>query len=208
MITLYTWTTPNGRKISIALEEMGLPYEVVPVDIGNGAQFDPEYLKISPGNKIPAIVDAGLSLMESGAILVYLAEKSGKLLPEHGTAAYWQTLAWLMWQVGNFGPLLGQAHHFLKFNPGKSKYAEARYHGEARHLYSILDKRLQDREFVAEMFSIADIAIWTWASRFEFQRIDLNDYPNVCRWYLSLARRPAFERGYAVPDAVGPIPMP
>ena len=208
MIKLYTWSTPNGRKVSIALEEMGLPYDVIPVDIGNDAQFEPEFLKISPSNKIPAIVDGDFSLMESGAILMYLARKSGKLLPEQGTEAYWRTVEWLMWQVGNFGPMLGQAHHFLEFHPGKSAYAEERYHGMALHYYRILDKRLEGREYVADEFSIADIAIWCWASRFDFQQVELHDYPNVCRWYELLAERPAFGRGYKQPRDTGPIPLP
>ena len=208
MITLYTWTTPNGRKISIALEELGLPYEVVPVDIGKDEQFDPDFLKISPNNKIPAIVDGEQTLFESGAILLYLARKAPKLLPEDGTPAYWRTLEWLMWQMAGFGPMLGQAHHFLKFNAGVSEYAEKRYHDEAQRLYGVLDRRLGEAEFVAGPFSIADIAIWPWASRFEYQRIDLNDYANVKRWYLELADRPAFERGYRQPKDSGPIPRP
>jgi len=208
MIKLYTWATPNGRKVSIALEEMGLPYKVVPVDVGNNEQFGPGFLAISPGAKIPAIVDGDFALMESGAILMYLARKSGMLLPEQGTTAYWRTIEWLMWQMGNFGPFLGQAHHFLKFNPGKSAYAEARYHGMALQMYGVLDRRLDGREFVADEFTIADIAIWCWASRFEFQQVDIDDYDNVFRWYRQLAARPAFQRGFAQPEDVGPIPMP
>jgi len=208
MIRLYTWPTPNGRKISIALEELGLPYESVPVDIGNKEQFDPEFLRIAPSGKIPAIVDGEITMMESGAILLYLAEKTGKLSPAFGTPAYWRMMEWLMWQMGNFGPLLGQAHHFLKFNKGKSEYAEARYHGEALRLYRVLNSRLRDREYVCDELSVADIAIWGWASRFDYQQVDLNDYPEVCRWYVELAERPAFQRGYAVPEDVGPIPLP
>ena len=208
MIKLYTWTTPNGRKISIALEELGLAYEVVPVDIGKDEQFDPDFLKISPNNKIPAIVDGDQTLFESGAILLYLARKTGKLLPEEDSAAYWRTLEWLMWQMGGFGPMLGQAHHFLKFNAGVSGYAEKRYHEEAQRLYGVLDRRLAEAEFVAGPFSIADIAIWPWASRFEYQRIDLHAFQNVKRWYLQLAERPAFDRGYRQPKDTGPIPLP
>ena len=207
-IRLYTWTTPNGRKISIALEELGLPYEVFPVDIGRDEQFDPAFLAISPNNKIPAIVDGDVSLMESGAILLYLAEKAGRLLPPAGTAAYWDVMQWLMWQVGGFGPMLGQAHHFLKFNRGRSDYAEQRYQAEAKRLYSVLDRRLEDREFVAGALSVADIAIWPWASRFDYQQIRLGDYPNVRRWYIALAARPAFQRGYQQPRYSGPVPMP
>lgn len=206
-IRLYTWATPNGRKISIALEELGLPYEVIPVDIGNKEQYDPEYSVISPNNKIPAIVDGDLSIMESGAILLYLAEKTGQLCPRYGTQDYWRVIEWLMWQMGNFGPLLGQAHHFLQFNPGKSEYAEARYHGEALRLYRVLNTRLEGRNFVCDDLSVADIAIWCWASRFDYQRVDLHDYPEVCRWYMKLAERPAFQRGYAVPVEAS-IPLP
>lgn len=208
MIQLYTWSTPNGRKVSIALEELALPYEVIPVNIGEKAQFDSEFLKISPNNKIPAIVDGDFALMESGAILLYLAEKAGQLSPQYGTPEYWHMMEWLMWQMGGFGPSLGQAHHFLKFNPGISEYAETRYHTEAKRLYSVLEKRLASREFVCDDYSVADIAIWCWASRFEYQRIDLDDYPEVRRWYLRLAERPAYQRGYAVPKDVGPIPRP
>ncbi len=208
MIRLYTWATPNGRKISIALEELGLPYEVVSVDIGNDEQFEPGFLAISPNNQIPAIVDGETTLMDSGAILLYLAAKTGRLAPPAGTPEYFEMLQWLMWQIGNFGPLLGQAHHFLTYNRGKSEYAEQRYHKEAQRLYSVLDKRLDGRAHVAGDLSVADIAIWCWVSRYSFQRIDLEDYPNVLRWYLSLADRPAFERGYAVPEDAGPIPRP
>ena len=208
MIKLYTWSTPNGRKVSIALEELGLPYDVVPVDINNDEQFDPDFQRISPNNKIPAIVDGEFALMESGAILLYLADKTGKLSPPYGTPEYWRMLEWLMWQMGNFGPLLGQAHHFLRYNPGKSQYAEARYHGEALRLYRVLNERLDGRDYVCDEFSVADIAIWGWASRFEYQQVDLHDYPDVCRWYVKLAERPAFQRGYAVPAASGPIPLP
>lgn len=208
MIKLYTWTTPNGRKISIALEELGLAYEVVPVNIGNREQFDPDFLRISPNNKIPAIVDGDFALMESGAILLYLAEKAGKLSPPVSTPAYWRMVEWLMWQMGNFGPLLGQAHHFLKYNPGKSAYAEDRYHAEALRLYRVLDERLRGRDYVCDEFSVADIAIWGWASRFDYQQVDLQDFPDVCRWYVDLAGRPAFQRGYAVPVDTGPIPLP
>lgn len=208
MIDLYTWTTPNGRKISIALEEIQLPYRVHPVDIGRNEQFEPAFVAISPNNKIPAIVDGDFTLMESGAILMYLAEKSNKLLAPHGSDVYWRSIEWLMWQMGGFGPMLGQAHHFLSFKKGKSDYAETRYHDEARRLYLVLDKRLQDRRYVADAFSIVDIAIWAWAARFPLQKINLDDFPAVKRWYLELACRPAFKRGYAVPDASAEIPLP
>ena len=176
----YTWTTPNGRKISIALEEMGLPYTVHAVDIGKDEQFKPEFLKISPNNRIPAIVDRdnGLSLMELGAILIYLADKCGKLLPKSGEARY-RTIEWLMWQMGGPGPMLGQVHHFVKYNKGKAPYAEERYTKEAHRLYGVMNKRLADHEYLADQYSIADIAVWPWISRYEWQKIDMKQYPNV-----------------------------
>ena len=209
MIDLYTWSTPNGRKVSIALEEMGLEYRTVAVDIGKGEQHDPEFLAISPNNKIPAIVDGETSIFESGAILVYLARKSGQFLAPEGEGAYWRALEWLMWQTGGYGPMLGQAHHFLKFNPGTSEYAERRYHDEARRLTGVLDARLGKARYLAgDALSIADFAVWPWTSRFDYQRIDLNEHPNVLRWYRELAERPGFVRGYARPDAGAEIPMP
>ena len=209
MIDLYTWTTPNGRKISIALEELGLPYTVHPIDIGKDEQFQPDFLKISPNNRIPAIVDRdnGLHLMESGAILLYLAEKTGRLMPKELAKRY-RVIEWLMWQMGGPGPMLGQVHHFVKYNKGKAPYAEERYLKEAHRLYGVLDRRLADREFVADEYSIADIAIWPWISRFEWQTIDLNQYPNVKRWYLAIAARPAVQRGFHVPKKVQEVPMP
>ena len=209
MIDLYTWTTPNGRKASIMLEEVGMPYESHAVDIGKDEQFKPEFLKISPNNRIPAIVDRdnGYSLMESGAILLYLAEKAGKLLPTDKLKRY-RVTEWLMWQMGGIGPMLGQVHHFVKYNKGKAPYAEERYLKEAHRLYGVLDRRLKDHEFVAGSYSIADIAIWPWVSRYEWQTIDLNQYPQVKRWYVSIANRPAVQRGYKVPKDVGSVPIP
>ncbi len=209
MIDLYTWTTPNGRKASIALEELGLPYSAHAIDIGKDEQFQPDFLRISPNNKIPAMVDhdTGVALMESGAILVYLADKTGRLLPREGEARY-RVLEWLMWQMGGIGPILGQAHHFLHFNKGKAPYAEERFRNEARRLYGVLDKRLTGREFVADAFSIADIAIWPWITRFEWQEVDLNDFPDVKRWYLAMAARPAFQKGFHVPKFMHDIPTP
>ncbi|MGE0750376.1 MAG: glutathione S-transferase family protein [Variibacter sp.] len=209
MIDLYTWTTPNGRKVSIALEEMGLPYTAHAIDISKDEQFAPDFLKISPNNRIPAIVDrdTNFSLMESGAILLYLAEKSGKLLPTDMQKRY-RVVEWLMWQMGGVGPMLGQVHHFVKYNPGKAPYAEERYLKEGKRLYGVLDKRLADRAFVADDYSIADIAIWPWISRFEWQTIDLGAFPNVKRWYTAIANRPAVQKGYQVPKNMGPIPMP
>jgi GST-like protein len=188
MIDLYTWMTPNGQKVAIMLEEVGLPYCVHPIDITKGHQFDPAFLKISPNNKIPAIVDTenGLHLMESGAILMYLAEKTGKLWPQDFPVK-WRVAEWLMWQMGGAGPFLGQVHHFVKFNPGKSSYAEERYSKEAQRLWRVLDTRLGDVEYVASDYSIADIAIWPWISRFEWQTVNFNEYPNIKRWYVAIA---------------------
>ena len=209
MIDLYTWTTPNGRKISIALEEMGLPYTAHAVDIGKDEQFKPEFLKVSPNNRIPAIVDRdnGLSLMESGAILIYLGDKTGKLLPASGEKRY-RVIEWLMWQMGGPGPFLGQVHHFVKFNPGKSAYAEERYAEEAKRLWRVLDRRLAEVEYVAGDYSIADIAIWPWISRFAWQTVEFAGHPNVKRWYLAIAARPAVKRGWDVLHEGRAIPMP
>ena len=209
MIDLYTWTTPNGRKVSIALEELGLPYAAHAIDITKDEQFAPDFLKISPNNRIPAIVDRdnNMSLFESGAILIYLADKTGKLMPKDGEGRY-RVIEWLMWQMGGVGPMIGQAHHFLRQNPGKAPYAEERYHKEANRLYGVLDRRLAGRDFVADDYSIADIAIWPWISRFEWHKVDLNQYPNVKRWYSAIAARPAVQKGYQVPKDTGPIPMP
>ena len=210
MIDLYTWTTPNGRKVSIMLEETGLPYTVHPINIGKDEQFDPGFLKISPNNKIPAIVDQdeGISLMESGAILIYLAEKSGQFLSTDQKTRL-KTLEWLMFQMGGVGPMLGQAHHFLHFNPDASEYASDRYAKEAQRLYGVMDKRLGDVPYLAgDEYSIADIATWPWLSRFDWQGVDLNDFPNVRRWYVEIANRPAVQKGYDVPTKVSDIPMP
>jgi GST-like protein len=204
MIDLYTWSTPNGRKISIALEEFGVDYRVHPIDIGKGDQFAPAFSAISPNNKIPVIVDDGRALMESGAILVYLADKYGRF----GGRERWTTLQWLMLQMASIGPVLGQTHHFVKFNPGKAPYAEERFRTEATRLYGVLDARLRDREFLSDDYSIADIATWPWISRFEWQQIDLAKFPNVARWYDAIADRPAVQRGYDVPTKVNPIPRP
>jgi GST-like protein len=209
VIDLYTWTTPNGRKVSIMLEELGLPYTAHPIDIGKDEQFKPEFLEISPNNRIPAIVDRdnGYHLMESGAIMMYLAEKTGKLMPKELERRY-RVNEWLMWQMGGIGPMLGQVHHFVKYNKGKAPYAEERYLKEAHRLYGVLDRRLAEHEYVADDYSIADIAIWPWISRFEWQTIDMNQYPNVKRWYLAIAARPAVQKGYKVPKDVGEIPKP
>ncbi|MEI4234229.1 glutathione S-transferase family protein [Roseovarius sp. D22-M7] len=209
MIDLYTWGTPNGRKVSIMLEELGWPYTVVPIDIGKGAQYAPEFLKVSPNNKIPAILDheTGLPLFESGAILVYLAERSGRLLPTE-TGARMEVMQWLMWQMGGFGPMLGQAHFFLHFNKGLSQPAEDRFAGETQRLYGVLDRHLADRAYLGPDYSIADIATFPWVARHTWHGVDLTAFPNVLRWYRELAARPAVQRGYQIPDDVGPIPMP
>ncbi len=208
MIDLYTWSTPNGRKVSIALEELGLDYNVHAIDITKDEQFDSAFLKIAPNNRIPAIVDTdnGLTLMESGAILMYLAEKTGKLMSGEFEPR-WRTVEWLMWQMGGPGPMLGQAHHFIKFNPGVSDYAEQRYLNEGKRLYGVLDKRLEGRDFVAGDYSMADIAVWPWIARFEWQTIDLNEFPRVRDWYMRIVERPAVQKGYVVPNPQE-IPLP
>lgn len=206
MIDLYTWPTPNGRKVAIALEEFALPYQVHVVDLRQDEQFAEAFLAISPNNKIPAIVDQdnGRSVMESGAILVYLAEKYEQFW---GDDRY-DTLQWLMLQMASVGPMLGQVHYFAKYNSGKAPFAEQRFRNEALRLYGVLDKRLAERPFLAGQYSIADMATWPWISRFEWQQIDLTDFPNVRRWYEQIAQRAAVQRGYHVPVYVNDIPMP
>jgi GSH-dependent disulfide-bond oxidoreductase len=209
MIDLYTWSTPNGRKVSIMLEECGLEYRAHAVNITKDEQFKPDFLKISPNNRIPAIIDRdnGRALFESGAILLYLAEKTGKFWPQDPDRR-WQTVEWLMWQMGGIGPMIGQVHHFVRNNKGKSPYAEERYVKETHRLYGVLDKRLAEHEYVAGVYSIADMAIWPWISRFEWHTVDLNQYANVARWYKAIAARPAVARGYDVPVKQPGIPMP
>ncbi len=208
MIDLYTWPTPNGRKVSIALEEMGLAYRCHAVNLQEQGQFHPDFLAISPNNKIPAIVDregdqeSGQALMESGAILIYLAEKSGQFW---GDDRY-TTLQWLMWQMGGLGPMLGQVHYFKKYNAGKSVYAEERFFSEALRLYKVLDQRLAASEYLSGSYSIADMAVWPWVSRFEWQSINLADFINVQRWYEAIAARPPVQRGYDQPMYVNDIP--
>jgi GST-like protein len=206
MIELYTWATPNGRKVSIALEEFELDYRVHAVDITQGEQHAPAFRRISPNGKIPAIVDTGNGrpLMESGAILLYLAEQQGRFWGDDR----WETIQWLMLQMGGVGPMLGQVHHFLRFNPGKAPYAEARFRDEGHRLYGVLDARLADRPFLAGSYSIADMATWPWISRWEWHDVDWSSYPNLQRWYLEIADRDAVQRGYDVPSRVNPIPRP
>ena len=207
MIDLYTWNTPNGRKISIMLEEIDIPYTVHPIDLGKDDQFSDEFSKISPNNKIPAIIDDdnGRSMMESGAILIYLAEKSKLFMSEKHR---WEILEWLMFQMGGIGPMLGQAHQFLHYNPGVSEFAAKKYKMEAQRLYTVLDDHLGEDEYVAGEYSIADIAIWPWISRYEWQQIDLNEFEFVKRWYCAIAKRPAVQKGYHIPSKINEIPMP
>ena len=207
-IDLYTWATPNGRKVSIMLEELKLQYSVLPIDITKGGQYADDFLMISPNNKIPVIVDHenGIHLMESGAILMYLANKTGKLMSPIGEN-YWKEMEWLMLQMGSIGPMLGQTHHFVKFNPGKSPYAEERYRKENIRIYGVLEERLKGRDYLCENYSIVDIATWPWISRYEFQDMNLTDYPRLKDWYLRIAERPAVIKGYAVPDPL-PVPKP
>ena len=206
MIQLHTWTTPNGRKVSIMLEECGLPYSAHKVNIGQNEQFKPEFLAISPNNRIPAIVDPEgpdgkpLHLFESGAILVYLAGKTGRFLPVSARAKY-EALQWLMWQMGGVGPMFGQAHHFLRAAPEQVPYGIKRYTDEAKRLYGVLDRRLAEAAFMAGEYSIADIATYPWIARHEWHKVDLADFPNVKRWYDTIGRRPAVVRGMAVPGA-------
>jgi GST-like protein len=209
MIDLYTWTTPNGQKVSIMLEEVGLPYRVHPINILADEQFDPAFLKVAPNNKIPAIVDndTGLHLMESGAILMYLAEKTGKLWPQETRARY-DVAQWLFFQMAHVGPMLGQAHHFRHYAPEQIPYAVDRYTKEAKRIYGVMDKRLKDRAYLAGDYSIADIACWPWLRRPERQGVDRADYPNLQRWFDAIAARPAVERGLAVfADKVRTAPM-
>jgi GST-like protein len=204
MIDLYTWTTPNGRKASIMLEETGLAYRVRPVDIGNGAQFAPEFLAISPNNRIPAIVDHDgpggkpMPLFESGAILLYLAYKTGKFLPTD-TAQQFQVIQWLMFQMGGIGPMFGQTHHFLRAAPEPVPYAIDRYSAETRRLYKVLDQHLRGRKFMANDYSVADIAIYPWIARHEWHKVDLAQFPAVNRWFERVGQRPAVQKGMAVP---------
>ena len=210
MIDLYTWSTPNGRKISIMLEECKLKYNLKPINIIKNEQFDSNFLDISPNNKIPAIVDHdnGVSMMESGAILMYLSEKTGAFLPESNEER-WKRDEWLMFQMASLGPMLGQVHHFVKFNSGKSIYAEERYTGEAIRIYGVLEKRLNNSEYVAgKSYGIADISIWPWISRFEWQKIDLKKFPKILEWYKKIANREAVIKGYDVPKTGADIPLP
>ncbi|PJK29843.1 glutathione binding-like protein [Minwuia thermotolerans] len=205
MIELYTWGTPNGRKVSVMLEECGLDYQVYPVNIAKDEQFDPDFLKISPNNKIPAIVDSEgpdgepISVFETGAILIYLAKKTGKFLPAE-PRAFHETMQWLMWQMGGVGPMMGQAHHFRRFAPEKIPYAIDRYTNETARLYGVLDKRVADRDWLAAgEYTIADIATFPWIARHEWQGMKLEDFPNLKRWYDRIWSRDAVKKGFEVP---------
>ena len=203
MIDLYTWPTPNGQKVHIMLEEVGLPYKVIPINIGQGDQFDPAYLKISPNNKMPAIVDQDgpggkpLPMFESGAILMYLAEKTGRFMPQEIRARY-NVIQWLMFQMAGVGPMLGQAHHFRQYAPEPIPYAIERYTTEAGRLYGVVDRQLADNEYVAGEYSIADMAIWPWFALRERQGQDFKDFPHVGRWFAVIKERPAVQRGMDV----------
>jgi len=204
MIEVYSWATPNGHKVHVMLEECGLAYRAIPVNIGAGDQFKPEFLKFSPNNKIPAIVDPDgpdgepISIFESGAILLYLAAKTGRFLPADLRGKY-RTLEWLMFQMGSVGPMLGQAHHFRLYAPEKLAYAIDRYSNEARRLYGVIDKRLgQSRYIAADEYTIADIAIFPWLRSWKNQGIELDDYPALKSWFEGIAVRPAVQRGVEV----------
>jgi GST-like protein len=204
MIDLYTWSTPNGRKVSIMLEETGLSYRVHKIDISKGDQFKPEFVAINPNSKIPAIVDGegpggrALPLFESGAILIYLAEKTGEFLPRDPASRY-TVLEWLMFQMGGVGPMFGQVHHFLRAAPEPVPYAIERYGKETRRLYGVLDARLKQAAYLAGEYSIADIATYPWVARHEWHKVALGDFPNVERWYRGIGARPAVARGMQVP---------
>jgi len=202
MIDLYTWSTPNGRKVSVMLEECGLPYRVHPIDIGKGDQFKPEFLAINPNNRIPAIVDPDgpdrkpLPLFESGAILIYLAEKTERFFPQKNK---YQILQWLMFQMGGVGPMFGQAHHFMRAKKDEVPYGSERYGAETKRLYGVMNGHLGENEFFAKKYSIADIATYPWVARHEWHRVELATFPHVKRWYETISARAAVARGMAVP---------
>lgn len=212
MIDLYYWTTPNGHKITIFLEEAGLPYSIKPINISNGEQFEAEFLKISPNNRIPAIVDnepadgkGPLSVFESGAILQYLAEKSGKFLPA-GPRGRSEVMQWLFWQMAGLGPMAGQNGHFNNYAPEKIPYAIDRYVKETERLYGVLDERLAGREFIADDYSIADMACYPWIVPHERHGQKLDDFPNLKRWFLAIGQRPAVLRAYEIAKEINTAP--
>ena len=202
MIDAYIWPTGNGKKITIMLEECGLPYNAIPVNINKGDQFKPEFEEISPNNKMPAIVDRDaeggpLAIFESGAILQYLGEKTGRFLPTDTRGRY-NVLQWVYWQVSGLGPMAGQAHHFLRYAPQQIEYAMHRFRAEVARLYKVMDKQLATHEYLAGAYSIADIASWPWVFRYDWQGQDLNDFPHVKRWFEAVGARPAVKKGAAV----------
>ena len=210
MIDLHYWPTPNGHKITMFLEETGLDYKIMPVDIGKGAQFQPDFLAIAPNNRMPAIVDhdppgggAPVSVFESGAILLYLAEKTGKFLP-HDLRGRVEVLQWLFWQMGGLGPMAGQNHHFSQYAPEKIPYAINRYVNETNRLYGVLNRRLADREFMAGDYSIADMASYPWVVPYERQGQRLEDFPHLARWFHTITARPATVAAYAKGDVLRP----
>jgi len=212
MIDLYYWTTPNGHKITMFLEETGLPYRIVPVNIGTGAQFEPQFLALSPNNRIPAIIDhdpagggAPISVFESGAILLYLADKTGRLLPAELRGRV-EALQWLFWQVAGLGPMAGQNHHFARYAPEKIPYAIERYVKETNRLYGVLNKRLAGRDFIAGEYSIADIACYPWTVSHEAQGQRLEDFPRLQRWFEAIRERPATQRAYEKAKAINTNP--
>jgi len=206
LIDLYTWSTPNGRKVSIMLEEVALPYNVHPNDIGKGHQFDADFVAVSPNSKIPAIVDSDgpngtpYSLFESGAILLYLSDKTGRFLPQNKTQRF-EAIQWLMFQMGGVGPMFGQVHHFLRAAPEPVPYAIERYSKETRRLYGVMDKRLASREWLSSEYSVADIATYPWVARHDWHKVDLADFPNVKRWFEVISARPAVQQGMKIPSA-------
>ena len=206
MINLYTWPTPNGRKISILLEELQIPYKVIPINIEKDEQFSKEFSLISPNNKIPAITDleTKTNIFESGAIMLYLANKYRKYLSDK---SYWPIMEWFMFQLTQVGPYLGQAHQFLYYHSGKSKFAEDRYINYVNRVYQTLDSRLENNEYLGIEYSIADIATWPWVARFERHRVDLKNYPNVLRWYKLISKRSAVIKGYNVVGKFEKIPL-
>ncbi len=214
MIDLYYWTTPNGHKITLFLEEAGLPYRIVPINIGKGEQFQPDFLQIAPNNRIPAIVDnapAGggepISVFESGAILLYLAEKTGQFLSTDPRVRI-DTLQWLFWQMGGLGPMAGQNHHFAQYAPETIPYAIDRYVKETARLYAVLNKRLADRDFIAGAdYSIADMACYPWIVPYERQRQNLADFPHLARWFAAIRQRPATVRAYALAEQINKAPV-
>ena len=207
MIDLYSSATPNGRKITIMLEELGIKYNPILVNLDKKEQFSEEFSQISPSNKIPAIVDRdnNQTIFESGAILLYLAKKYNKFLDEKN---YWEIVQWLFFQMAYVGPMLGQAHQYLFYNPGKSQFAEEKSKSYVKHIYEVLNKKLLNKDYITGNYSIADISIWPWVARFERHQINIKNYPNILRWYILISKRPAVVRGYNIVGDFYEIPIP